>query len=199
MLKGSETMSDLEIIKTVFGILLTLGSIVLWFIAFKLFYKYLIQEKKCTDKVTGTVRKYTVAGYGGEHLRVHLPVVFYRVNGEEYKVVGPEYKLIKTISIASPRCENSIAYEEKNQVLTIKKTRRSVTFRDLAAGSVHIARYIDPISEMYPLNSGIDVYYDPENPKLAYVKRYCNKKWAFWLTFLAGLAVLAADIAIQLL
>jgi len=52
---------------------------------------------------------------------------------------------------------------------------------------------------MYPLNSEIDVYYDPNNPKLAYVLRYCNKKWAFWLTFLTAIVVLITDIGILLI
>ena len=54
-------MSEMEIIKIVFGTLLSLGAIALNFIAFKLFYKYLIQEKKCTSKVKGIIKKYTLS------------------------------------------------------------------------------------------------------------------------------------------
>ena len=49
-------MTDMEIIKLVFGTLLSLGAVVLFFLSFKLFYKYLIQEKRCTSKVTGVVK-----------------------------------------------------------------------------------------------------------------------------------------------
>ena len=52
-------MDEMEIIKLVFGILLSLGAITLLLIAFKVFYKYLVQEKKCTAKVEGIIRKYT--------------------------------------------------------------------------------------------------------------------------------------------
>ena len=48
-------MSETQIIKLVFGIFLSVGSAVLLLIAFKLYYKYLIQEKKCTAKTVGTV------------------------------------------------------------------------------------------------------------------------------------------------
>ena len=43
-------MREIQTIKLVFGIFLSVGSAVLLLIAFKLYYKYLIQEKKCTAK-----------------------------------------------------------------------------------------------------------------------------------------------------
>ena len=54
-------MQDTEIIKIIFGIFLSAFSITLYIIAFTFFYKYLIQEKKCTSKVIGKVKKYTLA------------------------------------------------------------------------------------------------------------------------------------------
>ena len=183
----------MEIIKMVLGSLLTLGAIVLILVAFKLFYKYMIQEKKCTAKTKGIIRKYSLMGYGGETVGVHLPIVFYTVNGKEYKVKGPEYKSIITKTVASDLTENNNGYYEKNQSLIIEKKTKLRS----AGGSVVVHR--NPIREMYPLNSEIDVYYDPNNPKLAYVLRYCNKKWAFWLTFLTAIVVLIVDIGILLI
>ena len=46
-------MSETLIIEITFGILLSIGSFVLFILAFKLFYKYIIQEKRCTSKVKG--------------------------------------------------------------------------------------------------------------------------------------------------
>lgn len=40
-------MQEIQIIKIVFGIFLTIFSVVLFIIAFKIYYKYLIQEKRC--------------------------------------------------------------------------------------------------------------------------------------------------------
>ena len=131
--------------------------------------------------------------YGGENAGVYLPIVFYTVNGKEYKVMGPEYKSIITKTVSSSAAENHKPYYEESQSLVIEKRVKSRS----AVGSVVV--YIDPIREMYPLDSEIDVYYNPEAPKLAYVLRYCDKKWAFRLTFLAGIALLAADILILLL
>ena len=80
-------------------------------------------------------------------------------------------------------------YNENNEILTIKKVMNSSS----------IVRFKDPIKGMHPLNSEIDVYYDPENPKLAYVKRYCNKKWMFWAMFVSGIIVLITDVIIILM
>jgi hypothetical protein len=78
-------MSDIAIIKLVFGIMLSAGSVVLFTLTYKLFYKYLIQESRCTSKTRGTVKKYTAASRGNG---VFLPVVFYNVNGKEYKDIS---------------------------------------------------------------------------------------------------------------
>jgi len=117
-------MNDMQIIKLVFGILLSLGTAVLLIIAFKLFYKYMIQEKKCTAKTKGIIRRYSMINHGGEHVGVHLPIVFYTVNDKEYKVKGPEYKSIITKTVASDLTENNNGYYEKNQSLIIEKKNK---------------------------------------------------------------------------
>lgn len=176
----------MEIIKLIFGIFLTLSSLILFFIAFKFFYKYLIQEKMCTAKTTGTVVKYTNTVRGGENSGVFLPVVQYNVNGKEYKVVGPEYKAYKTITKSSPLGKNeTTACYEKDMVLYLNRTENAF-----------IGIYKNPMKDLYPIESKIDVYYCPDKPKLAYVLRYCNKKWAFYLTFVAALLVLINDLFI---
>ena len=143
----------------------------------------LIQEKKCTKKVKGIVKKYTLGSHGGNG--IHLPIVSYTVDGKEYKVIGPEYSMFKIVYTKTPVSDNKMEYKEDNQVLTI--TRSSNTL----AGVLK-----NPMEELYPVDSEIDVYYSQENPKLSYVLRYCNKKWAFWLTFLSGIVVLIIDLFI---
>ena len=171
--------------KIIPGILLSLGSIVLFLIAFKSFYKYLIQKKRCTSKVKGIVKKYTLASRGGEDSGVHLPIVFYTVDDKEYKVVGPEYKAFVTTNKSTPLSENSMYYKEENQVFKINRTSNSF-------GGIHK----NPMRELYPIGTEIDVYYDPKNPKLSYVLRYCNNKYAFWLTFFSAVLILIIDIII---
>lgn len=53
-------------------------------------------------------------------------MVFYVVNGKEYKVVGPEYNTYKTITKTSLSNKNVMEYEENNQVLKINKAVNSV-------------------------------------------------------------------------
>lgn len=181
-------MSDILVIKITFGTLLTLGGVVLLFLAFKLYYKYLIQEERCTSKVKGTVKRYTICSLGGEDSGVHLPVVYYVVNGKEYKVIGPEYKNYVTKTKSSPFEDNSMKYKEDNQTLEVIRT-----------SNAFLNVYVNPISKLYPINSEIDVYYDPNNPKLSYVLRYCNRKWIFWLVLGAGILVLIADLLMLLM
>ena len=114
-------------------------------------------------------------------------IVFYNVNGKEYKVVGPEYKAYITISKSSPFSKNKMEYKENNQVLKINRTSNSF-----------VGIYKNPIEELYPINTEIDVYYDPNNPKLSYVLRYCNKKWLFYLTFCSALLILVIDLLMLL-
>ena len=178
-------MSEILVIKIIFGILLLLGTTVLMFLSFKIFYKYLIQEKRCTSKVKGIIKKYTLASRGGENSGIHLPIVFYIVNDKEYKVVGPEYKAYKIITKNSSISKNEMEYKEQNQILEINRTSNSF-----------IGIYNNPMEKLYPINSEIDVYYDPNNPKLSYVLRYCNKKWTFYLMLLFALLILVVDLLI---
>ena len=177
-------MSDMEIIKIVFGIFLSLGSAVLFFLSFKLYYRYLVQKKRCTEKVKGTVKRYSFLNRNG----IYLPIVSYSVGGKNYKVTGPEYKAYKIISKSTPFSENETGISEKKQVLTINR-----------ASNYFVGFHRNPIEKLYPKNSEIEVYYDPENPKLSYVLRYCNKKWCFWLMFFAGIFTLATDVFILFL
>lgn len=179
-------MSEVQIIKLVFGIFLSVGSAVLFLIAFKLFYKYLIQEKKCIAKTVGTVVRYTMATRGGDSSPVCLPVVAYTVDGKTYKVVGPEYRGYITVTKSSPPSENAYGCHEKDQVLHIDQSMNSV-----------VGFCPNPMERLYPKQSTVDVYYCPDMPKLAYVSRYCNKKWAFWLTFVSACVVFATDVFVQ--
>ena len=181
-------MTDIEIIKLVFGILLGIGGLVLVALAFLIGYKYLVQEFRCTARIKGTVIRYTRAYYGGEDSGIHLPVVAYAVDGKKYTVTGPKYKAYVTRTKRSPKTENRMVYKEQGQVFWVYNYVNSVA-----------GRYYNPMEELYPIHSQLDVYYDPNKPKCAYVLRYCNNKWIFWLLFCMGLMMWAADLAVQII
>ena len=178
-------MDEITVIKIVFGILLSIGAFVLLLLAYFLFYKYIVQEKRCTAKAKGIVKKYTLGTRGGENSGVHLPIVYYNVDGKEYKAIGPEYKSYVIITKSGPLNDNQEAFKEENQVLTIN--RRANAFANVRT---HIMAHI------YPAGTELDVFYDPQKPGLAYVSRYCNKKGAFYLMLFSGLAILIVDILI---
>lgn len=179
-------MSDMEIIKIVFGIFLSIGMIVIFFIAFKLYYKYLILDKKCNKKTMGIVKRYTMATRGGENSGICLPVVFYNVDGKEYKVVGPEYRGYKIINVSTPLSNNEI-YEcnedEKGNLIVKRKNNSFINIKS------------NPMEKMYPKGTELEVYYCEEKPKLSYVLRNLgNNKWKFYLSFFAGIFVMLFDI-----
>ena len=180
-------MKEIIIIKIVSGCLLTIGALVILLIAYKIYYKYLIQEKRCTNKTKGNVKRYTLASRGRG---VFLPVVTYVVEGKQYKVVGPEYKGYILKNVSTPMVtENEVDFAEDD------KQRLIVNYKTNSMFSV----FKNPMSTLYPKGTEVDVYYDPKKPKLAYVLRYCNRKIYFWFLFIIGLAVLAIDIVIQIL
>ena len=59
-----------------------------------------------------------------------------------------------------------------------------------------VSMYRNPLQELYPIDSEVDVYYNPKNPKLSYVSRYCNRKFWFWFTLFHGILILLVDIII---
>lgn len=180
-------MKEVLVLKLVFGSFLTIGGVILVLLAFKLFYKYLIQEKRCTAKINGIIKKYTLGSRGGDHSGIHLPIVYYKVNDKEYKVIGPEYKSYTVKTAESPvTLENQSSFEEKdNQKFIITHQVNS-----------NIGIFKNPMQELFPIDSEIDVYYDPKNPKLAYVLRYCNRKIWFWLMLFSGIIILLIDCSI---
>lgn len=181
-------MTEIETIKIVFGVLLSVGAIVLCLLAYLLYYKYLIQEKRCTMKTTGIVKKYSFATRGGENSGVRLPVVHYVVHDKEYKVMGPQYKYYKYVTVSTPLGSNAIEYHETdNQGLIIKQSTNAM-----------ISKMKNPMSELYPVGSQVDIYYNPDNPKLAYVLRYLNLKSRFWFMFVTGIMVMVFNISLQL-
>lgn len=67
-------------------------------------------------------------------------MVYYVVNGKEYKAVGPKYNTYKTITKTSLSNKNVMEYEGNNQVLKINRTINSV-----------FSTFSNPIEELYPI------------------------------------------------
>ena len=125
-------MSEIEEIKLVFGILLSIGGAVLLCVSMVL-SKYVDMDKKCKGKTTGIVRGYSQIGSNGG---VRLPKVEYKVDGKQYFVVGPQYKATVVTSIWTPNSVNDMTYyEDENHVLHVKRELNShvkISFNPMA-------------------------------------------------------------------
>jgi len=178
-------MSENDVIKIVFGLLLSLGAIVLFFLSFKVFYGYMVQEKRCTQKTKGIVNGYAQTPGNG----IYLPKVHYTVNNKVYKVIGPRFRYYRQTTLISSLSNNETGFHEtEKQGFVVNRTANSV-----------ISIRGNPMCILYPKGSNIDVFYDPTNPKLSYVLRYCNLKWGFWLMFISALGVSLTCLAILIL
>lgn len=181
-------MSDIEVIKLVFGILLTIGGAILLLFSRLIGWKYVVQKKHCTRQAVGTVEDYCLRGEGGD---ITLPYVTYEVNGKKYHVLGPRYKGYVTSNIPKsgvPENGTAECYADKHDVLHVKINSNH--------GYSHVK---DPVAEMYPVGMELPVFYDPMKPKNAYVLKYCNLSYIFWLFFVSGIVVLLIDLLIQIL
>lgn len=178
-------MEETLFIKVFFGIFLSLWTIGTFFIAFKFFYRYLQEEKYCTSETVGTVRSYEWISRGKG---VHLPIVSFVVNGEEYKTVGPRYKWFKTVKI-----KKTLHINTKQEY---KMDPYEQTFKQKITGSGMVLK--NPMQELFPIGSTLPIFYDPNNPKLSYVLRYCDQKWIFWLLLSVGILALLLNILLQL-
>lgn len=178
-------MDETLFIKNFFGLFLGLWTVVLLFIAFKFFYKYLKMEKNCTAETFGTVAGYEWINRGGG---VHLPIVNYVVDDKEYKTVGPRYKWYKMVKTKKP--------------LTLNTTQKFTTdiyadtFEQKITGSGFIVE--NPMQQLFPVDSTIPVFYDSNDPALSYVLRYSGQKWLFWLLLSVGIMALILNIILQL-
>lgn len=149
-------------------------------------WKYMIQKRRCTEKTDGVVVGYSRRTYGGEGSQIHLPVVEYTVSQKQYRVTGPEYRayVTKTSRLKADKgAEHEYTTEVKRQVFH-ESIRRS-GFLDVVG---------NPMESLFPQGCQLPVYYDPERPKLAYVLRYCNCRYIFWLPVLTGCMILIADL-----
>lgn len=160
--------------------------VVLWIVAFKLGWKYLVQEKRCTAKTKGTVVRYTYYTVGEG---VCLPIVEYYVHNKPYRVRGPEfrsYKIKNLTDFAQGMTEHQYRYNPESD--GFEQTVKSNPFFKVV---------LNPMAKMFPKNLEVDVYYDPKNPKLAYVIRYCNRKFMFWIPFLCGAGMVPFVMLLQ--
>ena len=169
-----------------FGFFLLAFFIILTIVWYFVAGKKLRMPKKCTEKVVGEVVRYTLASYGG----VGLPVVKYTVQGKDYKVVGPKFAIISSVTVSKSfnQIERSMEHN-----LTTRDNLPDVLKMKIYQNS-HVSIGGNPLRDLYPVGSTVDVYYDPGHPKTAYVQRFVKPHWAFNVMLVIGLICLAASM-----
>lgn len=177
-------MEETAVLKLVFGILLTVFPLVLFLIAFRFFYRYTQEEKRCTSETAGTVVGYEWFNRGDA---IHLPILNFTVIGKAYKIVGPKYRWIKTTKVGFPSLKTKQEYTTDIYALT---------FEHKITGNRMIIR--NPMQELFPVGSTLPVFYDPNNPKLSYVLRSSKQAGMFWFTFITASVLVIINILIQI-
>ena len=118
----------------------------------------MISNKQCTKSVEGKVISYSFPGES--HM---YPIAEYAVDGVTYKT-KKKYKGIKSIKASGiPLPVKSNAFEDEKGYLHIK-SGAIVNVRQMA-------------EKLWPINSKMIVYYNPDNPKICYVDRPDSVKY----------------------
>lgn len=150
------------------------------------------RKEHFTARTTGTVER--MSNFYSNDIRV--PLVSYTVEGQTYKVAGPRFagSTMVTFKVGhSQLLTGSSNITTEGELPTVVKMRGS---KD-AAQSAMTARY--------PVGKTVDVFYDPDAPKHAFVERDApmSKTVAALLTAIGGaltaMGVVMAAIGILIL
>lgn len=113
------------------------------------------------------------------------PIVEYKVDGITYKT-KKKYKGIKSIKVSGiPLPVKSNAYEDEKGYLHIK-SGAIVNVRQMA-------------EKLWPINSKMIVYYNPDNPKICYVDRPIHNSFASMMFIIMGSVVIVISIIVFVL
>lgn len=135
------------------------------------------QNQLCTKQTDGSVKQYGFPGNG----RVY-PIVEYFVNGTCYKT-KKKFRGIKTTQISGvPVPVKSEVYEDEKGWLHVK-TGFIANLRQLA-------------EQLWPINSKMTVYYNPNNPKKCYVDRPISKSFTSMMFIIMGIVTILLSVLV---
>lgn len=153
------------------GILILLGVVI----------NVIIKRKNrlCTKQVDGIVQQYGFPGDGRMY-----PIVEYFVNGHCYKTkkkfCGARTKKISISGLPVPT--KSTAYEDEKGWLHVK-IGSATNLRELA-------------EQLWPIDSKMAVYYNPDNPQNSYVDRPISKSFASIMFITMGMVIILLSILV---
>lgn len=169
----------LNIFWCIYILAFSLAMFITWYF---IYFKKRNKEKRCLEKTTGVVVRYSNMRYNG----IRLPVVQYSANNREYTVVGPKFRWIIIKKINNP-LNNS-----KSEIISNLTTKESLP--EVLKISLYNSQIINfkklPLYELYPINSEVDVYYNPSKPKESYIDRNIKPSKLLNLILLGGIIFL---------
>lgn len=134
-------------------------------------------NKRCTKSVEGKVISYSFPGESRMY-----PIVEYVVDGITYKT-KKKYKGIKSIKASGiPLPVKSSAYEDEKGYLHIK------------SGAISNVRQM--AEKLWPINSIMIVYYNPDTPKICYIDRPITNSFASMMFIIMGTVVIVISIIV---
>lgn len=169
-----------------FFIMLSIYTIILGVLSYMLYFRYIGQEERCSKKTIGIVKRPSTLRYGD----TPIPLVIYEVDGRDYKIAGPRFKLGISKKISTP-FGNPITEVESN--LTTKDDLPD-DLKVTTRGNTNIKITSSTLMTLFPVGSEVDVYYNPRKPKDAYVQRYVapSKLFGYVPAFFAVICAIGA-------
>lgn len=153
-----------------FFVMFAIYAIILGILFYMLYFRYIGQEERCSKKTIGIVKRPSAIRYGD----MPIPLVIYKVDGRDYKIAGPKFKLGVHKSFSTP-FGNPVTEIDSN--LTTRENLPD-DLRVTSRGNSFVKIKKSPLMDLFPVGSEVDVYYNPRKPKDAYVHRYvAPSKW----------------------
>lgn len=153
----------------------SMAILLIWYF---IYYRKKNYDIKCSEKTMGKIIKYSAIKYN----QISLPIVEYKVNGFNYKAVGPKFRgiIIKSFSNPFIQVDNKI---ESN--ITTKEDLPEILKINIKNNLIENIDF-NPLINLFPINSLVEVYYNPTNPKCSYVYRLIKpSKWLISIVILS--------------
>lgn len=140
-------------------------------------------NNRCTQRTNGVIIGPSAINYAGHH----IPLVQYEVGGITYKTAGPKFES----GTATPGAQCNIL-DASNP-----PKRLVVPSMPIIANRIQVDELyrMSPLSKIYPVGSQIVVWYNPANPRNAYVLRPV-REGVFALKVLLPLAIVFSVAAV---
>lgn len=147
-------------------------------------------EKRCTGMTTGRVIRYCALGRNG----ISLPVVEYRVDGVSYRVVGPRFTSVRTVTTSAPG--GPLVSEVESNLVPGRPLPRDLRLRVRKRFNASITP--SPLIPLYPVGAPARVFFNPDRPKEAFVERWAGGESLVLWIILPALALLILGLILVL-